>query len=184
MSSHELRPEIGFLADPLGGSAAVALALAALGAPLWWARRRDHAVRRSVLLAATASAFTLVGINIVARGMGWWVGPMFASRPFTVLMILTLLGGVPGWVLWLVGYRWLARRTRWPLIAYGALVLLFIPVVVMADRWQMSRNHFQMANGYQIWHDVLIGHVVMWSPVLFYQLFVRHVSHDRPPTSA
>lgn len=182
MPSNQLPPEIRFLADPLSGSAAVVLALAALGATLWWTRRGDRVVRQVILLAATASAVALVGINIVARMAGWWVGPAFAPRPFAVLMLLTLLGGVPGWVLWLAGYRWLARRIRWPLLAYGALVLLFIPVVVIVDRWQMGRNQFQMANGYQIWHDVVLGQLVMWSPVLFYELLVRHVRGERDST--
>lgn len=179
MPAEPVPPEVRFLASPLGAALALALAALACAATLWWARRGDRAGRGALLRAALLSALLLALINLGARALGWWVGPIFAPRPFAVLIALTALGGVPGWTLWLAGYRWLASRLRHALAGYLLLMLVFIPIVTLADRWQMARNEFQMAAGYQIWHDVLLGQLVMAAPVLIYELL-----HRPPPRRA
>ncbi|MCI0396624.1 MAG: hypothetical protein L0332_00630 [Chloroflexi bacterium] len=177
MPAEPIPPEVQFLTSPFGAGLAITLTAIACGATIWWAWRGDHPQRQVILLTAIGSAALLVLVNVFARAMGWWVGPALAPRPFTVLMLLTALGGVPGWTLWLLGYRWLARRMPRPLLAYGLVVLVFIPIVVVVDRWQMARNEFQMAAGYQLWHDVLLGQVVMVAPVVGYEIIQRY--HQR-----
>src|SRR2546423_536117 len=57
--------------------ALLVVALAALGVTLWWAARGERRSRQPILLASVISALLLVIINLVARAMGWWVGPAF-----------------------------------------------------------------------------------------------------------
>lgn len=170
----QIPPEVQFLQNLPAAWGSVLLALAIFGLSLGWAAQ-GWSTRRAVLWAALGASALLVGINLLARALGWWIGPVFEPRPFTVLMLLSFLAGTGAWVLWLQGYRWLERRSPYPWLIYAAIVLLFIPIVIVADGWQMGRNQFQMSGGYQIWHDVLLGQLVMWSPVLLYKEIQRRV---------
>jgi len=78
------------------------------------------------------------------------------------------MGAWSGVSLHVVVARWLKRRAHHPLQVYAGIVLLFIPVVLIADPIQIRRGWFEFSGGYTIWTDVLLEQAVMWPPVLLY----------------
>jgi hypothetical protein len=170
--------EIEFLSSPLGGLAVIVFSLLAFGITAWWAFRgadTDHrasADRRAVFAASLGAALVLAAIDVVALLAGWWVGA-WSGVPIITTVALTVLAGTGGFALWLALYRALARRVRRPLLAYACVVLLFVPVVLVADPIQVQRGWFEFAGGYTIWTDVALGQIVMWTPVLLYEALRR-----------
>jgi len=169
-------PEIQFLQSPFGGTLVVIIALLAFAATIIWARRPDHPDRIAAVYAATFTSALVVAITIVAVAAGWWQGTFFAI-PLVVAAAIDVPLSIAGYTLWLGGYRWLARQTRHAFLIYAVVVLAFIPVVLLVDPIQMGRGQFTMGGGYTIWIDALVGQVVMWSPVLFYEAIRRRVGH-------
>jgi len=47
--------------------------------------------------------------------------------------------------------------------------------VLLVDPIQMERGQFSMGSGYTIWLDALVGQIVMWSPVLFFEAIRRRL---------
>lgn len=131
-----------------------------------------------MLWASVGTTLLMVAVNLIAWAAGWWVGPVFELSALPVLTALTVLAGVPACCLWLGGYRWLAVWFRRPLLAYAAVVIAFIPGVWVIDQWQMERNQFKMAAGYELWHDMLLGQIVLWVPVLLYEGLRRSTQLD------
>jgi len=165
-------PEIAFLTSPLGGLIVIAIAIAVLAATIAWARRPGHPDRRAAVLAATGTSVLVALITLLAVYEGWWQGAFF-QVPLPVGLAIYFPFSIAGYTLWLGIYRWLARHTRHPFLIYLGVVLLFIPVVLLVDPVQMSRGQFQMGAGYTVWIDALVGQLVMLSPVVFYEFFLR-----------
>lgn len=167
-------PEIAFLASPFGGGFTIALAIGAFVATLLWARRPGHPDRSAAILAATGTSVLVGLITLVAVLAGWWQGA-FIQIPLPVALAIDVPFSIAGYTLWLGLYRWLAQHTRHAFVMYIAVVLLFIPVVLLVDPIQMSRGQFEMGGGYTVWIDTFVGQLVMLSPVVFYEFFRRRM---------
>lgn len=163
-----------FLISPSGSGITVTLSFLIFGLTVVWATRPRHTDRRPAFIAALGSGLLLAAINIVAFSAGWWVGAWSNVSLFTVAA-LCALAGTGGFALWLGLYRWLERHAHHPLRAYAVIVLLFIPVVLIADPIQIQRRWFEFSGGYTIWTDVLLGQVVMWMPVVLYEWLKRRI---------
>ena len=164
-------PEIQFLRGP-GGGLMVIVALAALAIAIAWARQPGHPDRVLSVWAAGMTSLLVLGITVVAVRAGWWQGAFFAL-PIVVQAAFYLPFSLAGYALWLGGYRRLAGRVRHVFAMYSLVVFIFIPVVILVDPWQMQRGQFSMGNGYTIWADAALGQVVMWSPVVSYEVIRR-----------
>jgi hypothetical protein len=165
-------PEIQFLASPSGGALVVIVALAAFALVIAWAWRPGRPDRRAAVYAAGATSLLVAVVTVIAVIAGWWQGAYFAL-PLVVLAAIHLPFSIAGYTAWLGTYRWLAGRTRHAFAIYTAVVLCFIPVIILVDPIQMQRGQFSMGNGYTIWSDAALGQLVMWSPVLAYEA-IRH----------
>jgi hypothetical protein len=167
-------PEIAFLASPKGGTVVVVLSLMLLGITLLWALRQRNRERLAALLGGTGTAVLVTAVTLLAMIRGWWQGGFF-EIPLIVILAIELPLQIAGYTLWLGWYRWLRSRTaRAPLI-YGIIVLLFIPIIFLVDPIQMQRGQFFIGGGYTILADALLGQVVMWSPIIFYELARRRL---------
>jgi hypothetical protein len=164
-------PEIANLADPVIGPLIVVSCAFAAVVTIVAIRSRPDA--RAWLGASATVSGGMALMNVVAASLGLWVGPAFEGRAFVVLVLATALGGLPGTAAWIGGYRLLRRWTSRPLLAYAAVALPFFPLVFVIDAWQMQRNEFAMAGGYQVWHDAVLGQAVMWAPPLLYEALSR-----------
>ena len=165
-------PEIEFLQSPGSGTLVVIIALAAFAVVIVWARQPGHPDRIAAIYAAGVTSLLVVVVTLVAVSAGWWQGAFFAV-PLIVLAAICLPFSIAGYALWLGGYRSLASRTRHAFVIYAAIVLCFIPVIILVDPIQMQRGQFIMGNGYTIWADAGLGQLVMWSPVLAYEAIRR-----------
>jgi hypothetical protein len=165
-------PELVFLASPLGETLTPLIALAALALILLWARRAGYRERWVAVLAGTGSALLVAGISLLAVYAGWWQGAFF-QLPLLVLFAIHVPFSIAGYTLWVGLYRWLRQHARYSFLIYVGAMLVFIPIVLLVDPIQMSRNQFQMGGGYTVWIDAMVGQVVMLSPAVFYEIFHR-----------
>lgn len=165
-------PEMEFLDSSIGGAIVIIVALAAFALVVAWAWRPGRADRIAAVYAAGVTSLLVLAVTVIAVIAGWWQGAYFAL-PLLVLAAIHLPFSVAGYTVWLGVYRWLAGRTRHAFVIYTAIVLLFIPVVLLVDPVQMQRGQFSMGNGYTIWADAALGQLVMWSPVLAYEAIRR-----------
>ena len=171
-------PEIEFLASLRGGAFVVVLSLMFLAFTLLWALRQHNPDRIAALLGGTGTAVLVTVVTLLAMIMGWWQGGFF-EIPLIVILAIELPLQIAGYTLWLSWYRWMRGKTaRAPLI-YGIIVLLFFPIVLLVDPIQMQRGQFFMGNGYTVFVDALLGQVVMWSPMIFYELARRRLFRNQ-----
>lgn len=69
------------------------------------------------------------------------------------------------------GFKWLCDRGRHPFLIYGLIAAaVLIPVTVFGDLYSFSRGTLAFGKGYTIVHDVIVGQVMIWAPVVFYTL--------------
>ena len=171
-------PEIEFLAGFRGGAIVVVLSLMLLGVTLLWAWRPDNPDRIAALLGGTGTAVLVTVVTFLAMIMGWWQGGFF-EIPWIVILAIELPFQIAGYTLWLSWYRWLRSKTARAPLAYGIIVLLFFPIVLLVDPIQIQRGQFVMGGGYTVLIDALLGQVVMWSPMIFYELARRRFVHGQ-----
>jgi len=176
-------PEIAFLASSRGGAVVVTLSFLLLGVTLLWAWRQHNPDRIAALLGGTGTAVLVTAVTLLAMLVGWWQGGFF-EIPLIVILAIELPLQIAGYTLWLGWYRWLRGKTaRAPLI-YAIIVLLFFPIVLLVDPIQMERGQFFMGNGYTVFVDALLGQVVMWSPMIFYELARRRLFRNQTASRA
>jgi len=176
-------PEIEFLASPRGGAVVVVVSLLLLAVTLLWALRAHNLDRIAALLGGMGTAVLLTAVTLLAMMMGWWQGGFF-EIPFIVILAIELPLQIAGYTLWLSWYRWLRRKTTSAPLIYGIIVLLFFPIIFLVDPIQMQRGQFFMGGGYTILADALLGQVVMWSPMVFYELARRRLVRDQMASRA
>jgi len=146
----------------------VIVALAAFGLVVAWAWRPARPNRIAAVYAAGVTSLLVLAVTVIAAIAGWWQGAYFAL-PLLVLAAIHLPFSIATYTVWLGVYRWLAGHMRHAFALYTVIVLVFIPVVLLVDPWQMQRGQFSMGNGYTIWADAALGQLVMWSPVVAYE---------------
>ncbi|HEX2698109.1 MAG TPA: hypothetical protein VHM28_10405 [Anaerolineales bacterium] len=155
----------------------VVSSLLLLGVTLLWALQPRNPERIAALLGGTGTAVLVTIVTVLAMIMGWWQGGFF-EIPLIVILAIELPLQIAGYTLWLGWYRWLRGKTAHASLIYGIIVLLFLPVVLLVDPVQMQRGQFFMGGGYTILADALLGQLVMWSPMIFYELARRRLLHD------
>jgi hypothetical protein len=148
------------------------LAIGTAACLIVWARQSDHPDYMVLAIALITTGLLTVLINIIAPVVGWWHGPYFETR-IVPLAVLHFTAPLPfGFIL--LGYRWLVARRPWLALGlYGALALLMIPGVVSADTRVLNEGWFAFGNGYQLWHDVLLGVVLFVAPLILYEVLSR-----------
>jgi hypothetical protein len=150
-----------------GIAAVILLALVTVRALLVWAgANRDRVALIVALLAVGGFA---VIVNVLAPTIGWWSGLAFKA-PLFPLAVLTGLRAmfVVGVVLAL--YRWVARYRRWfALLVYVAILVALVPGTIEADQTLLDAGVLEFAQGYRIWHDVLLGEWFFIFPLAVYE---------------
>ena len=167
------------LENPLIDAGVVILTLGTVACLILWARQSADPDRRAYVIGLAITWGIIVLSNIVAPALGLWYGPYFETR-IVPLALLTGIRATGGIGLILLGYRWLAaRRPRLALAVWGVLLLLLILGVPRADQAVIDSGVFSFGNGYQIWHDVLLG-VVFWVlPLILYETLSRSWRRSR-----
>ena|SRR6266498_4980524 len=161
-------PEIAFLQSTSGGAIVILVSLIAFGITIWWSHNDPE--RIAAVCGGTGTALLVTVVTFIAMIAGWWQGTFF-QIPLVVLLAINIPFQLSGYTLWLGWYRWMRRKTHWAWLIYGVIVfLVFIPTVFVVDPIQMQRGQFFMGGGYTILWDSLLGQLVLWSAVLFYEL--------------
>ena len=161
-------PEIAFLRSTLGGGIIVLAAIVLFAITIRWSRHNPD--RIAAVWGGTGTALLVSIVTFIAFQAGWWQGA-YSQIPRIVLLAINIPIQLSGYTLWLGWYRWLRRKTNWAWLIYGLVILLvFIPTVLFVDPLQMQRGQFSMGSGYTVLWDALLGQVVLWSPVIFYEL--------------
>ena len=161
-------PEIAFLQSRIGGAIVVLISLILFGITLWWAH--SYPERIAAVWGGAITALLVTLITFIAMAAGWWQGTFF-EIPLIVILAINLPFQTAGYTLWLGWYRWLRRKTDRAWLIYAIIIfLVFIPTVFFVDPIQMQRGQFFMGAGYTILWDALLGQVVLWTPVIFYEL--------------
>lgn len=176
-------PFTAFARTAVGGTFVAAAAIVMMVALLLWIRRPNQGNRRLVALqAATGPAFA-VALNIILGGLGVWQSTLYTlPRPVLAAAALAALaGGTFAMLLLLSGYRWLARRTQHAPLLYGlALLVLFAPLIVLADTIALSERYIGFGHGFTIWMDTALGVIILALPILAFELLRRrHSSFGR-----
>lgn len=161
-----------WLQDPAVDAVIAMLALGTAASLITWARQSDNPDDMALALALIIDGVLIVIMNIIAPVMGWWHGPYFETR-LIPLALLHFSAPMPFGLL-LLGYRWLAARQRWLAAAlYALLALLMIPGIMRLDNQVLENGWFDWGNGYQLWHDVLLGVILFVIPPILYEAFSR-----------
>ena len=164
---------MGLVQSPLGGLILAAAGFLLLAVIVVWGLSPDHKARRPHLSAALLTATVVFLINMLARVTGVW---QWYGYQLSLGVQVGMLFALPAVLLAVVvgGYRWLAARSRRPLLAYGLIgFFVLIPVTVAGDLYTMSRGTLSFGKGYTIFHDLIVGQLLFWLPVLLYTYFRR-----------
>lgn len=139
-------PFTAFARTTLGAAFVSATALAALVALLAWASRPGHTDRRLAVVASVIGAAVAAALNVILGGLGVWQSTVY-TLPAPVLASALGLGTV-GLLLFLTGYRWLARRSRRALLIYGlSLFVVIAPLIVVGDTFALSQGYLAVGDG-------------------------------------
>jgi hypothetical protein len=99
--------------------------------------------------------------------------------------VLFLAVGIALMMLILSGYRWLAARSQPAPFIYGLLLLVvFAPLIMLADTIALSEHYLAFGYGYTIWMDIAVGLMTLALPVLIFELLQRRGSSTTPPGSS
>lgn len=164
---------MGMLQSALGGLILAAAGFALLAITLVWGLSPRDEGRRAHLFAALVSGGAVFALNMAARASGVW---QWYGYQLPLAVQLGMLFALPAalFAAVLAAYRRLAARTRRPALAYGLIgFLLLLPVTIGGDLYSMSRGTLSFGRGYTIWHDIVVGQVLFWLPVLLYTQFRR-----------
>jgi hypothetical protein len=89
-------------------------------------------------------------------------------------MVLFLAVGTVLMILLLLGYRQLAAHSRHAPLVYGLLLLVvFAPLIVLADSIALAEQYLAFGHGYTIWMDTAVGLMTLALPVLVFELLQR-----------
>jgi MFS family permease len=180
-------PFTAFARTTLGGAVLVAAAVAALLAVLAWVSRPHHRDRRQAAAAAVSFPASIIVLNVILGTRGVWQSTLYTLPALAMVStgVLFLAVGIALMMLILSGYRWLAARSQPAPFIYGLLLLVvFAPLIMLADTIALSEHYLAFGYGYTIWMDIAVGLMTLALPVLIFELLQRRGSSTTPPRSS
>jgi len=158
--------------SPLATVVVVVLALVSLAGLGVWGKQPGRADRNAFVAGImTVGALAFIA-NVLAPSVGWWGGRIFEA-PLFPLALLTALRAIVLAALLLTLYRWLARRRKWlALLVYSLILIALIPATVYGDAIFLRTGALTFNGGYTIFHDVVLGEVVLLLPPVIYELLL------------
>jgi MFS family permease len=171
----------------LGGAVLVAAAVAALLAVLAWVSRPHHRHRRQAAAAAVSFPASIIVLNVILGTRGVWQSTLYTLPALAMVStgVLFLAVGIALMMLILSGYRWLAARSQPASFIYGLLLLVvFAPLIMLADTIALTEHYLAFGYGYTIWMDIAVGLMTLALPALIFELLQRRGSSTTPPRSS
>ena len=180
-------PFTAFARSTLGGAVLVAVAVAVLLAVLAWVSRPHHRDRRRAAVAAVSFPALIILLNVILGGLGVWQSTLYSLPPLAMVStaVLFLAVGIALMILILSGYRWLSARSRRAPFIYGLLLLVvFAPLIMLADTAALTEHYLAFGHGYTIWMDIALAMITFVLPVLIFELLQRRGSSTTPSRSS
>jgi hypothetical protein len=112
---------------------------------------------------------SIILLNVVLGRLGVWQSTLYTLPPLALVstMVLFLAVGTVLMILLLLGYRQLAAHSRHAPLVYGWLLLVvFAPLIVLADSIALAEQYLAFGHGYTIWMDTAVGLMTLALPVL------------------
>ncbi len=160
------------LRSPPGGFAIVLGAVAVVVGVLLWARAPEAADRRLGLSVAVVLTLLVSCIYALAVALGWWAGAYFET-PLVVQAALLVSITLPGCLLWLATYSWLADHHHQALQICFAFSLLTILAVAIAHRLNLGRGAILVGPDLAIVWQAALGMLLLWLPIAMYEALRR-----------
>jgi hypothetical protein len=175
-----------FARSTLGGAVLLACAVVTSVAVLAWVGRTRKEDRRRAA-AAVSFPTSIILLNVVLGRLGVWQSTLYTLPPLALVSTTVLFSavGTALMILILLGYRQLATHSRRAPLIYGLLLLVvFAPLIVLADSIALAEHYLAFGHGYSIWMDAAVGLMTLALPVLVFELLQRRVpsatTHLRP----
>ena len=176
-----------FARSMLGGAVLLASAVVTSAAVLAWVSRAHDMHRRQAATAAVSFPTSIILLNVILGRLGIWQSTLYTLPPLALVSttVLFLAVGTALMILILWGYRQLAAHSRHAPLIYGLLlVLVFAPLIVLADSIALAEHYLAFGHGYTIWMDTAVGLMTLALPVLVFELLQRRgpsaTTHRRP----
>ena len=163
-------PFTQWVRTPLGAALVIAASLAVAAATLFWAGRRAHADRWSLVLAGVIGAIFVALLNVTLGSAGIWRSTDYTLPPAVLGSFLLLIAALLTWVV--VFYRWLRRR-RHAGIVIAILLGIFAVLTFVGDESALARGYIAFGDGYTVWLDAVVGLAIFIVTVLAYELLRR-----------
>jgi hypothetical protein len=165
-----------FARSTLGGAVLLAGAVVTSVAVVAWVSRAQKKDRRRAATAAVSFPASIILLNVVLGRLGVWQSTLYTLPPLALVstMVLFLAVGTVLMILLLLGYRQLAAHSRHAPLVYGWLLLVvFAPLIVLADSIALAEQYLAFGHGYTIWMDTAVGLMTLALPVLVFELLQR-----------
>lgn len=164
-------PEVQFLRRPEGVATVAAVSMAALVGVIAWARQGGQHERRkrAAVVASALGAVALdAGLTEFGRAKGWFNGAYF-TLPTPVKWAFQGPLALAFYTAWGAGYRSLDQHARHPQRTFALATAAFVPVALVAGKWEMERGYFGVGNGYKPGYNALLTPAMLAAPALIYE---------------
>jgi hypothetical protein len=139
-----------FARSTLGGAVLLASAVVTSAAMLAWVSRTHRKDRRQAATAAVSFPASIILLNVVLGRLGIWQSTLYTlpSLALVSTTVLFLAVGTALMILILWGYRQLAAPSRHAPLIYGLLLLVvFAPLIVLADSIALAEHYLAFGHG-------------------------------------
>jgi hypothetical protein len=161
-----------FARSTLGGAVLLASAVVTSAAMLAWISRTHRKDRRQAATAAVSFHLDHPAERS-PRQEGVWQSTLYTLPPLALVSttVLFLEVGTALMILILWGYRQPAAHSRHAPLIYGLLLLVvFAPLIVLADSIALAEHYLAFGHGYTMWMDTAVGLMTLALPVLVFEL--------------
>lgn len=164
-------PEVRFLRTPEGVATVAAVSMAALVGVIAWARRggqRERSQRTALVASALGAVALNTGLTEIGRAKGWFNGTYF-TLPTPVRWAFEGPLSLAFYTAWVAGYRSLDQHARHPQRTFALATAAFVPIALVAGKWEMERGYFGVGNGYKPSYNALLTPAMLAAPALIYE---------------
>ena len=180
MVARALAAYLEFSQTGIGLLGLAALSLAGCVAVAVWAYRGADPLRRAILVVAGILTIIVIAIYGLEVATGRWAGAYFKA-PLIAQAAPLLPLALVAWLAWLRGYSWLAAHSRHPLPLYAIGALLLVPLVIAADRAELSQGQILVAQDGMAWTTALMVAGISLFPIVLFEMSRRILERDLLP---